>query len=377
MSGPINLSELKQRISLKGLFERDNVELKKAGRDTWKCCCPFHGESTPSCVVHEDKAFFKCFGCNARGTIFEYWALQRGIDGKSKEGFAEVCRQLSELVMGHAVPAPKARPATEIQEPERPAPLAGRDLEKWREGCRWLAENEQEQQELAEWRGYRVSLVKQLAEQGKLGMPKYFLSERPHGRLPALSVECVDEKTGEPYLAGFHVRIDPEPGERHAMWHFVPKGIGSWPFVVGDPRKAACIVILEGQWDAIAFIDALDFGAPIKNTAVLGVRGSGAWEKTFAWSWNNDEVQVWMHADSDEAGMRWLHEEQGFAWHLRRRCKALHAGTLDGQKDFNDLHRAACRRDRAEWTKGLRAMMRRQYERGKRTRKYRPKRERK
>jgi hypothetical protein len=75
--------------------------------------------------------------------------------------------------------------------------------------------------------------------------------------------------------------------------------------------------------------------------------------------------------------MKWLHEEQGFAWHLRRRCKALHAGTLDGQKDFNDLHRAAAARARAEWTKGLRAMMRRQYERGKRSRKYRPKRERK
>ena len=108
----------------------------------------------------------------------------------------------------------------------------------------------------------------------------------------------------------------------------------------------------------------------------MGVRGSGAWEKTFVWPWNTDESQVWLYADSDEAGMKWLHEEQGFAWHLRRRCKALHAGTLDGQKDFNDLHRSACGHDRAEWTKGLRAMMRRQYERGKRTRKYRPKRER-
>lgn len=372
----ISTLELKQRISLTGLFERDHVALKKTGADTWKCCCPFHSESTPSCVVHEVKAFFKCFGCGARGTIFEYWALARGIDGKSKEGFAEVCRQLSELVLGHAVPAPKARPATEVKEPERPVALAGRDLDKWHEGCAWLVENEAEQQKLAEWRGYSVELVKRLAELGKLGMPKYFLSEREHGRLPGLSVECVDEKTGEPYLAGFHVRMDPPPGEK-AMWHFVPKGIGSWPFVVGDPRKAAVIVFLEGQWDAIAWIDAMGLGAPIKNTAVFGVRGAGSWEKAFAWSWNHDEGQVWVYADADDAGMKWLHAEEGFAWHLRRRCKALHAGTIEGEhKDFNDLHKAACRRGRAEWTAGLRAMMRRQYERGKRTRKYRPKRER-
>jgi len=30
-------------------------------------------------VVHDEKAFFKCFGCNACGTIFEYWALLSGI----------------------------------------------------------------------------------------------------------------------------------------------------------------------------------------------------------------------------------------------------------------------------------------------------------
>ena len=193
----LSATELKDRVSLKSLFERDDHELKRAAPDTWKCRCPFHAEKTASCVVHDEKGFFKCFGCNARGTIFEYWALARGIDGKSKEGFAEICRQLSELVLGHAVPPPKARPATEVKEPERPAPLAGRDLERWREGCRWLAENEEAQAKLAEWRGYRVSLVKQLAEQGKIGMPVYF-----GARLPAFAVECVDEKSGRAVSRG-------------------------------------------------------------------------------------------------------------------------------------------------------------------------------
>ncbi|MEA3207818.1 MAG: primase [Chthoniobacter sp.] len=365
---PISVSELKERVSLKALFERDNHDLKKAGADTWRCRCPFHVERTASCVVHDEKGFFKCFGCNARGTIIEYWALARGLDKDSQ--FLEICHQLGELVLGHAVPPPQKCAMPEIREPERPAPLSGRDLERWEDGCRFLALHPAEQEKIAAWRGYRVETVRALAEQGKMGIPIYFGE-----RLPAFSVECVDE-AGESYLAGWHVRLEPRAGEKHAVWHFVPRGIGSWPFVIGNPRSCACLVILEGQWDALAFIDALDQGLPLKNVAVMGVRGSGAWEKVFVWNWNHDQAQAWLFADGDDAGMTWLHAEQGFAWHLRRRCKALHACAWEGVKDFNDAHRGACVKDRAEWTRGLRAMMRRQFMAGKRTRKYRPKRER-
>ena len=101
-------------------------------------------------------------------------------------------------------------------------------------------------------------------------------------------------------------------------------------------------------------------------------------EKLVSWPWDEDSAQVWLYADSDEAGRNWLEEEQGFAWHLRRRCRALHAHVCEGSgpdgrnKDFNDLHRAACEVDREQWSAELREALRNQWQRGQRRRRYRP-----
>lgn len=363
----LTVEDLKAGVSLRALFERDGHVLKKVGAGDYKCKCPFHVERSGSCVVHEDKGYFKCFGCGSGGTVFEYWGFTRDLDVKDKAGFAKVCEALSELVLGHSIAAANNTRAAGKQEEDKPVgPLCGRDLEKWVEGCAFLALHEAEQRKLAEWRGYNVATVRALAAAGKVGLPMYFGK-----RLPGFAVELVDVE-GEPFLAGFHVRLEPEKDER-VIWHFVPRGIGSWPFVIGDPRACRALVILEGQWDAVAFLDALDQGMPPRNrVALLGVRGAGAWEKVLAWGWP-EEAQVWLYADGDEAGMKWLNEEEGFAWHLRRRCKALHAHTLEGVKDFNDAHRASVAEDRAGWTEELRAVMRRQWTSGSKCRRYRKK----
>ena len=49
----------------------DYVSLKKSGA-RYKACCPFHSEKTPSFTVHPGKGLFKCFGCNAGGSIFDF-----------------------------------------------------------------------------------------------------------------------------------------------------------------------------------------------------------------------------------------------------------------------------------------------------------------
>jgi len=45
----------------------DFVTLKRAGA-SYKACCPFHNEKTPSFVVTPSKGIFKCFGCGKSGT---------------------------------------------------------------------------------------------------------------------------------------------------------------------------------------------------------------------------------------------------------------------------------------------------------------------
>jgi DNA primase len=68
-----------------------HMELKRSGR-TWKGCCPFHGERTPSFHVYPEDKHFKCYGCEAYGDVFKF--LQQ-LEGKE---FPEVVRELAREV---------------------------------------------------------------------------------------------------------------------------------------------------------------------------------------------------------------------------------------------------------------------------------------
>ena len=47
------------------------VGLKKSG-NSYKCCCPFHTEKTPSFTVSRDKQMYYCFGCGAGGNVYTF-----------------------------------------------------------------------------------------------------------------------------------------------------------------------------------------------------------------------------------------------------------------------------------------------------------------
>ncbi|MFW8590600.1 DNA primase [Glaciecola sp. 2405UD65-10] len=47
------------------------VKLKKAGRN-YQACCPFHNEKTPSFSVSQEKQFYYCFGCGAKGNVLSF-----------------------------------------------------------------------------------------------------------------------------------------------------------------------------------------------------------------------------------------------------------------------------------------------------------------
>ncbi len=47
------------------------VPLKKSG-NSYKACCPFHDEKTPSFVVSESGQFYHCFGCGAAGDAIRF-----------------------------------------------------------------------------------------------------------------------------------------------------------------------------------------------------------------------------------------------------------------------------------------------------------------
>ncbi|MDD5556162.1 MAG: DNA primase [bacterium] len=47
------------------------IPLKRAGR-SFKACCPFHNEKTPSFFVNPEKQIWHCFGCGAGGAVFNF-----------------------------------------------------------------------------------------------------------------------------------------------------------------------------------------------------------------------------------------------------------------------------------------------------------------
>ncbi len=73
--------------------------LRRAG-STYKCCCPFHNEKTPSFSVSREKQMYYCFGCHVGGNVYtflmkhenmtfpeavEYLAKRAGIELPEKE----------------------------------------------------------------------------------------------------------------------------------------------------------------------------------------------------------------------------------------------------------------------------------------------------
>ncbi len=93
--------EIKSKLDIVQYIQR-YVPLKKAGR-TWKACCPFHVEKTPSFVVNENNQSWRCFGaCAEGGDIFNFamkyhgWTFTEAVAELGKLAGVETRRQTPE-----------------------------------------------------------------------------------------------------------------------------------------------------------------------------------------------------------------------------------------------------------------------------------------
>ena len=71
--------QIRARIGLADIVS-EVVALKPAGRGQLKGLCPFHSEKTPSFHVHLDRGFYYCFGCHAKGDIFDFVMRTQGLE---------------------------------------------------------------------------------------------------------------------------------------------------------------------------------------------------------------------------------------------------------------------------------------------------------
>ena len=71
--------EIKARVDAVEFISR-YVPLQRAGR-SFKACCPFHQEKTPSFVVFPDSGTWRCFGaCGVGGDIFSFLMQKENLD---------------------------------------------------------------------------------------------------------------------------------------------------------------------------------------------------------------------------------------------------------------------------------------------------------
>ncbi len=98
------LDELRARTPMAALVGR-RVKLARSGK-SWKGCCPFHNEKTPSFYVYDDG--YHCFGCGAHGDAIGFVMNTQG------SGFMEAVEQLA-TEAGLEVP----KPSPEVAEAER------------------------------------------------------------------------------------------------------------------------------------------------------------------------------------------------------------------------------------------------------------------
>ena len=82
------IEEIRSRVSIVDVIS-SRIQLKRAG-STFKACCPFHHEKTPSFVVNPAHESYKCFGCGEGGDVFSF--LQK-YDGLT---FTDAVKQLGQ-----------------------------------------------------------------------------------------------------------------------------------------------------------------------------------------------------------------------------------------------------------------------------------------
>ena len=103
-----SLELLRQRIQLVDALS-PHLQLHRSGA-SYKACCPFHEEKTPSFVIQKGDTHYHCYGCGAHGDAIAF------LMGHLKMSFVEAVENLAERFQ---VPLEKAEASTEPAGPSK------------------------------------------------------------------------------------------------------------------------------------------------------------------------------------------------------------------------------------------------------------------
>lgn len=73
------VEDVKTRLDIADIVG-EYLQLKPAGSGSFKACCPFHQEKTPSFYVNRPRQSWHCFGCNIGGDVISFVQKIEGMD---------------------------------------------------------------------------------------------------------------------------------------------------------------------------------------------------------------------------------------------------------------------------------------------------------
>jgi DNA primase len=90
-----SLQEAKRRVSLFELVRHHVRSYRPSGTDRYMCLCPFHEERSASLLVDNQRGFYRCFGCGARGDAIRFLMDLKQVD------FRTAAAELLSYANGH------------------------------------------------------------------------------------------------------------------------------------------------------------------------------------------------------------------------------------------------------------------------------------
>jgi DNA primase len=95
--------QIKAQLDIVRVISDYVPRLRRFG-NRYSCLCPFHNEKTPSFSVYADHQFYKCYGCDAKGDVFNFVMAMDNIS------FWEALKKLAEQ---NGIPLPKQSQAVD------------------------------------------------------------------------------------------------------------------------------------------------------------------------------------------------------------------------------------------------------------------------
>jgi len=71
------------RLDKKAFYSSELPSIKSNGSSMAQALCPWHNDTKPSLTVNLTTGKFRCFGCNEKGDIFDFYQKKHGVDFKT------------------------------------------------------------------------------------------------------------------------------------------------------------------------------------------------------------------------------------------------------------------------------------------------------